>query len=173
MTSRTRSDKPILLDFIRFFLSGRTFNQKRNVGFYSDDSIGYQYSGQIAHSKPLYAHPWLWQMMDRINKDMDTNFNGILINGYSSGEKYISPHADNEYHLDKKKKYVVSICFGAERIFRIRKKITKEIVYDHLHKAGELLVMSGDFQKHYTHEIIRDPKIKDARYSLTFRSHVD
>lgn len=155
------------------FVYGNKYNQKRNVGFYSDDSVGYKYSGQIAKSKCLYENAWLWMLMNDVNKELGTNFNGVLVNGYSSGEKYISPHSDDERSLDKEKKYVVSIAFGAKRVFRIRDKFTKKIVHDHIHHAGELLIMSGDFQKHYTHEIIKDSSIKEPRFSLTFRHHLE
>lgn len=82
------------------FVHGRTFNQKRNVGFYSDESEGYKYSGQISKSKRLFERPWIWMLMDSINKDLGTNFNGVLINEYVSGNNYISPHSDDERSLD-------------------------------------------------------------------------
>lgn len=37
-------------------LYGKTVYQQRSIGFFSDDSIGYYYSGQLAKAKPLQPH---------------------------------------------------------------------------------------------------------------------
>jgi len=58
------------------------------------------------------------------------------------------------------------------RKFRIRDKSTKKIVLDYDHQPGTLLVMSGEFQKQFTHEIPIQKKIKDERISITFRHHI-
>lgn len=34
---------------------------------------------------------------------------------------------------------------------------------------GSLLVMQGDVQRRYTHEIPKEKRIKDSRISITFR----
>jgi hypothetical protein len=59
-----------------------------------------------------------------------SNFNGILINRYSTGQEYIGQHSDDEKNLDKSG--VIAISYRGERIFRIRDKVTKEIVQDNL-----------------------------------------
>lgn len=103
-----------------------------------------------------------------------TSFNGVLLNFYPDGEHYIGPHSDDESALSTGGK-VVSLSLGSERTFRIRDKITKKIIKfsgkEISTKSGRLLVMSGDFQKHYTHEIPKQSKIKYPRISLTFREH--
>jgi len=62
--------------------------------------------------------------------------------------------------------------YGAVRKFRIRNKETGKIVLDHDHEPYSLIVMDGDFQKEFTHEIPQQKKIKDGRVSLTFRYHI-
>jgi len=67
---------------------------------------------------------------------------------------------------------VAGICYGpAIRTFRIRNKETKKIILDHKHMPCSLLIMEGDFQKEFTHEIPIEKKIKEERISLTFRYH--
>ena len=38
-------------------------------------------------------------------------------------------------------------------------------------KNNMLIHMGGDFQKEFTHEIPIESKIKEERYSFTFRKH--
>jgi alkylated DNA repair dioxygenase AlkB len=39
--------------------------------------------------------------------------------------------------------------------------------------SGEMLIMGGDFQKEFTHEIPIEKKIKHPRISFTFRKHTE
>jgi alkylated DNA repair dioxygenase AlkB len=148
---------------------GKIKHQKRDVGFFSNDSIGYQYSGKLAKSKPLT--PCLLKLLEKVNKIYGAEFNGILLNYYEDGNNTIGAHSDEERNLDKVG--VVSISFGATRTFRIRNKKTKEIVKDIPMIQGELLHMGGDFQKEFTHEIPTEKSVKKGRYSFTFRKHLE
>lgn len=67
---------------------------------------------------------------------------------------------------------IASIAYGAVRIFRIRNKQTKKIVLDYNHTPKTLLVMEGDFQKEFTHEIPIQKNITEGRISLTFHHHI-
>lgn len=153
---------------------GRECKQRRNVGFFSDESAGYKYSGQIMKSFPLSQAPILEKLLPLVNSSLGTSFNGILVNSYINGEKYLSAHSDDERGLDKGgRNMVVGISYGATRTFRIRNKQTKAIVFDYQQEPGTLLVMEGDFQKEFTHEIPIQKKIKDERISITFRHHIE
>lgn len=154
---------------------GRQVNQRRDIGFFSDESIGYKYSGQMIKSMPLATAPILQRLLPLLNASLSTNFNGILVNKYSSGEKYLSAHSDDESGLDKTgRKMVVGIAYGpGVRTFRIRNKQTKEIVLDFRHDSCTLIVMEGDFQKEFTHEIPVQKKVKEERISITFRHHTE
>jgi alkylated DNA repair dioxygenase AlkB len=152
---------------------GKMGIQHRNIGFFSNDSIGYYYSKQLAKSQPL-TH-YLFILLYIVNKIYDTDFNAILINEYLTCDDYISAHSDDENNLSNIG--VVAISYGQSRIFRIRDKNTKKIIKDISTKSDELLHMAGDFQKEFTHEI---PKIlkkeqkncKGKRISFTFRKHL-
>ena len=146
---------------------GKTCRQQRNVGFFSDKSIGYKYSNKMMVSKPLSKA--MSELLDTVNNDMGADFNGILINKYMDGNDYISAHSDDETGLDSVG--VVSISYGAERIFRIRDKETKEVMFNEITTHCSILHMGGDFQKLYTHEIPIQKKIKEQRISFTFRKH--
>lgn len=153
--------KPPLIIF------GKPARQPRNVGFFSDSSIGYKYSTTLMPSIPLTDG--LKELLDIVNSLFpDANFNGILINTYQDGTDNIGKHSDNEKDLSPIG--VLAISYGAVRKFRIRDKAGK-IVMDIPTINGSILHMAGDFQKEFTHEIPVEKKIKTPRTSFTFRSH--
>lgn len=146
---------------------GRKCNQNRNVGFFSDTSIGYYYSNQLSRSKPLSTH--LKYLLEAINTEFKCDFNGILVNQYMDGNDYIGAHSDDETGLGCNG--VVGISIGATRKFRIRDKSTKKIQMDIPMTNGCIIHMAGNFQKEFTHEIPIEKKIKETRVSFTFRKH--
>ena len=146
---------------------GKICHQRRCVGFFSDESIGYKYSGQLSKSKPMTSS--LISLLALVNSIFHTEYNGILVNQYKTGEDYISAHSDDEANLDDSG--VVAISWGATRKFRIRNKITKKIIGDYALTSGSMLQMKGNFQKEFTHEIPIEKRVKEARISFTFRKH--
>lgn len=142
---------------------GKEVRQNRDVAFFSDKSVGYQYSGQLMRSDPLTSK--LKKLMKKINQEFNTDFNGILINKYKDGSRSIGKHSDSGTMTD-----VIGITLGAERIFRIQNKKTKE-KFDHVTGDCNLVWMEGDFQEEFTHEIPKQARVKKSRISLTFRKH--
>jgi len=160
-------DRLIVNPKIKIF--GKDAIQHRSVGFFSDTSSGYYFSGQFAASVPLT--PNLDVLLEKINTLFNSDFTGILVNKYNDGLDYIGAHSDKTQHLDNSHG-VVAISYGAVRKFRIRNKITKENVVDVPMLPNNIIHMGGDFQKEFTHEIPIEKKIKEVRYSLTFRKHL-
>ena len=158
-------DKLLVNPKIKIF--GKDAVQHRSIGFFSNTSIGYRYSNQLAASQKL--NECMAKLLDIINEKFDSNFNGILVNKYENGLDYIGAHSDDETNLDNSG--VVAISYGEPRIFRIRVKDTKKIVLDSPTDNYSIFHMKGDFQKEFTHEIPVQRKIKNARYSFTFRNH--
>jgi alkylated DNA repair dioxygenase AlkB len=150
---------------------GQQMSQRRDVAFYSDTSRGYQYSGQFMPSLPFTHAPILGWLLSEVNRSLGSNFNGILLNRYRDGEKYLSAHSDDEKGLDKERKLVVGLAYGAVRTFRIRNKASKQIVLDIPHQPCMLIAMEGNFQQEFTHEIPKQKKVGEERISLTFRHH--
>lgn len=147
---------------------GKPCRQQRNVGFFSDTSAGYRYSGQFMAAQPL--GPELGALLDLIKLRYDAAFNGILVNHYLNGNDTIGAHSDDESALSPGAG-VVAVSWGAQRIFRIRDRATKKIVIDVPMRAYDLIQMGGDFQKEFTHEVPRQKKVLGDRMSFTFRRH--
>jgi alkylated DNA repair dioxygenase AlkB len=160
--------KPLLEIQPEIIVFNKTCRQKRNVGFFSNESIGYNYSRKTMKAKPL--NPELSQLLTTVNTLLDADFNGILVNEYEDGTQYISAHSDDESGLSTVG--VASISYGSERIFRIRDKKNKTILHDETTTHGSIIHMGGAFQSLYTHEIPVQKKIKTPRISLTFRKHL-
>lgn len=147
---------------------GSVKRQRRNVNFYSNVSEGYRYSNQIMKSSPL-KDEFMISLMEKVNTELNFKTNGVLVNEYTDGTKIVGAHSDSEINLDSS--YVAAISYGATRKFRVR-KIGEKGFQDFDHEPCSLLVMAGDFQKEFTHEIPVQKKISDVRYSLTFRKHI-
>lgn len=95
------------------------------------------------------------------------NFDQVLVNWYES-HHYIGKHTDNEPQIQPNSA-ILCISLGAERTFRIRSKETGKIVQDFKLKDQSYIVMGGETQKHFTHEITKTSKKVGNRISLTFR----
>jgi alkylated DNA repair dioxygenase AlkB len=163
--------------------------QNRNIGFFSNLSEGYYYSGKLMPSQPLTES--LTRLLTVVNMYWNTDFNGILVNLYMDGNDYIGAHSDAEDSLDKVRRMVVGLSFGAVRTFRIRyrdqrpmdlcvsstvrtESLSSTIVADIPHQEGMMIAMAGGFQSQFTHEIpkITTTKVATPRLSLTFRQHL-
>ena len=101
----------------------------------------------------------------------------MLMNWYETGSHYIGKHSDNE-RLIIPQSNIYSFSFGAERVFRIRgKKHTSvgdkpQLRLDLAMPHGTLIVMGGDMQKHFTHEVPKSTKVKERRINITFRRFI-
>ena len=148
---------------------GKIAKQRRSVGFFSDESIGYKYSGKLMPAQILTEG--LKYLLGYINTKFGAMFNGILVNYYIDGNEYIGKHSDDEKNVDEIG--VIAISSGAIRKFRIRDKKTNQIIKDIPTDPSKIIQMSGDFQKEFTHEIPVEKKVKNGRYSFTFRRHLE
>lgn len=146
---------------------GKICHQPRDVGFFSDESIGYRYSHQMMPSQSLL--PSLSSLLDIVNRKFDANFNGILVNLYVDGNDSIGDHSDDESSLGKEG--VIAISSGATRKFRIRDKTSRKIIKDIPMDHGMIIQMSGQFQREFTHGIPVEKRVKESRISFTFRHH--
>lgn len=155
------------------FVFNRPGKQHRDIQFCSDISKGYFYSGQVAKANPLgpLGNEVLAQVNSACgNADGPATFNGMLINRYTDGSKYIGAHRDAREALDPKGG-VFAITIGATRTFRIRDSKTKNKVIDVPARHGYALRMAGKFQDNYSHEVPIERTVLGPRTSLTFRTH--
>lgn len=129
----------------------------------------YAYSKQttVAHSFNLY--PPIYQLMLKLNKELNTNFNSCLINYYPANTSVgIGTHKDDESSLISN--IVASVSLGQEVPFVLKdtyKGIPNESI-EVILKDGDVFVMAENCQKYYFHSIPYN-KYPTERISLTFR----
>lgn len=148
----------------------------RCMNFYSNESEGYEFSNQIMVACPV--PDFLLEFINIVNKSLNTGFNGLLINYYRDGSDNLGSHADKKKELyNGMVAGYTMMNTGGTRIFRIRdfhgKKIfNNELYKDIITRNNQLLIMGGDFQEEFKHEVPAEKRNLNAeRISITLRSH--
>jgi len=148
---------------IRLF--GREIMQPRLTCFYGEPGVRYRYSGKTLTADPLPDE--LKTLTERLSEELGVCFNSVLCNLYRDGRDSMGWHADDEPELGEAPT-IASISLGAERRFRLKPKkggASETIILQN----GSLLVMSGDLQHHWLHELPKSRQTLGPRINLTFR----
>ena len=160
-----------LLDTIRWqhdevIMFGQRRVLSRKVAWIGDDSCSYAYSGTIKEPSPWT--PALLEIKEHVEQQCDHRFNSCLLNLYHDGSEGMGWHSDDEKTLGRNP-VIASVSFGAERIFKLKHRESKEVV-SILLENGSLLVMKGETQHHWVHTMPKTKKITTSRINLTFRT---
>jgi alkylated DNA repair dioxygenase AlkB len=152
----------------RIQLFGKEIDQPRLSRLFGDPDLAYAYSG-----KRFIAIPWngfLSDLKQRMEDLSDHKFNSALVNYYRNGADSMGLHADNERELGHSP-LIVSVSYGTSRKMVFRKNNSKEKLDLELHH-GDVLIMSGETQHKWKHEIPKQKKIEESRLNVTFRKIV-
>lgn len=144
---------------------GKIHQTPRKEAYYGDVHADYTYSG-----KQLIRNDWnelLLELKFQLEQKVGHQFNAMLANWYRDGGDSNGWHADDEKELGKNP-LIASLSFGCTRRFDLKHKDTKEKLSLEL-TSGSLLVMGGELQHFWKHQIPKQRKIKDDRINLTFR----
>lgn len=146
---------------------GKSLIQPRLTAFYNDGfHQSYDYSG--LKMDPEKWIPILVEIKEKISKISEVKFNGVVLNRYRNGQDYIGWHSDDEKSLGNNPT-IISISFGAERRFLLRRKDNKKEKIEINLRNGGLLVMAGEIQHYWQHHVPRALKVNKERINLTFR----
>ncbi len=156
-TIRWRQDK------IKLF--GKEYDQPRLVAWYADAGKTYTYSNILM--QPTAWTPVLAGIRDRIQEVTEARFNSVLINYYRHGRDSMSWHSDDEPELGRNP-VIASVSFGAERVFHFRHRFEQQKVKVLL-TNGSLLMMQGETQHFWQHQIPKTQRAIAPRINLTFR----
>ena len=102
------------------------------------------------------------------NRDMwPTSCN---LNLYEDGSQAVGWHADDEllFRAVDEDAAIVSLSLGASRAFQVKIKgasTSRQLTL----KSGDILVMLGKTQKHYSHRVPSDISVTQPRINLTWR----
>lgn len=146
----------------------------RDEAYYGDPGTDYTYSRR--QYKPLPWIPDLFALKLRVEQATPAaayanlqlprlGYNAALCNLYRNGNDSVGLHADAEPEMGP---IIASVSLGAERMFRLKRHDGSVALSQRL-PHGSLLIMAGATQKHFKHEVPKEPRIIQARINLTFR----
>ncbi len=144
---------------------GKRIDFPRLTAWYGDSDKPYKFSGITL--QPL---PWTTEILaikSKIEPQAKVIFNSVLLNRYRDGNDSISWHTDAEPELGKNP-IIASVNFGDTRKFQLRHINTKEKLEIEL-SHGSLLIMQGELQHFWQHQVPKTKELKTERINLTFR----
>ena len=151
-------------EYIKMY--GKDIPCPRLMAWYGEQQSDYTFSGIS-----LSAEPWtetLLAIKKKVEDKCETTFNSVLLNLYRNGGDSISWHADDEKELGKNP-LIASVSFGGARKFKMRHKYFSDTVSLNL-THGSLLIVKGETQHFWEHEVPKTKKFVEQRINLTFRT---
>ena len=148
-------------------LFGKTHPTPRLTAWHGDTHCVYKYSGVV--NQPFPWTPSLLIIKTRIESlSNGTTFNCVLLNFYRDGSDKMGWHSDDEKELGPNPS-IASVSFGATRRFDFKHKTEAHNKFSIHLESGSLLLMQGDMQHHWLHQIPAQKRIQEPRINLTFR----
>ena len=146
----------------------------RDEAYYGDPGTHYTYSQR--EYQPL---PWMPELLSlKVHVEETTpvaaytnsglpklGYNALLCNLYRDGNDSVGLHADAEPEMGP---VIASMSLGAGRLFKLKRE-NGSIAFSERLPHGSLFVMAGDTQKHFKHEVPKEPGVTQPRINLTFR----
>lgn len=148
----------------------------RDEAYYGDPGTHYTYSRRAY--QPL---PWIEELLvlkarveEATRKTLLPErlpapvYNAVLCNLYRDGNDSVGLHADAEPEMGP---VIASLSLGAPRLFRLKRK-GEGVVFSEKLSHGSLLIMAGNTQNEFRHEVPKAPGVMQPRINLTFR-HIE
>jgi alkylated DNA repair dioxygenase AlkB len=132
---------------------------------------GVVYTSYNRGMQPVPWTPTLLEIKEMVERKTRFGFNGVLLNLYRDQNDSVSKHSDDEPEFGTNPT-IASISLGETRRFIVRGKQSKSKRAFML-TSGSLLVMSGDSQSAYIHEIPKEKSPCGSRINLTFRKIIE
>lgn len=151
-------------DIIKIF--GKEMPIPRLQAFYGNEGLSYKYS-----NINLKATKWnglLLKIKTDIENISSVTLNSVLLNLYRNGNDSNGWHADDEPALGKNP-VIASVSFGSERYFNFKHKKDKSLKTKIMLQSGSLLIMKGETQHCWYHQISKTKKSLTQRINLTYR----
>jgi len=146
---------------------GRKVLTPRLTAWYGDAGAVYKYSG--VSFDPL---PWTEELLyikSKAEALAGTTFNSVLLNLYRDGSDSMGWHSDDEPELGRDP-IIASVNLGEARRFDLRLKTDHHQKLQILLEDGSVLVMKGELQHYWQHQVAKSAKVKRPRINLTFRT---
>ena len=145
---------------------GKTHPQPRLTALFGNEGKPYSYSNIV-----MQPHSWnslLTFIKNEVEEICKENFTTVLLNLYRDGKDSNGWHADNEKELGRNP-VIASVSFGAERSFHLQHNTISDAKLKLTLQNGSLLLMKGETQHNWKHQIPKTAKEIKPRINLTFR----
>jgi alkylated DNA repair dioxygenase AlkB len=148
-------------------LYGKTHLIPRLTAWYGDEGKIYTYSNIT-----MYPQPWtdsLLTIKNTLKSVTEAEFNSVLLNLYRHGQDSMGWHSDNEKELGNNP-VIASVNFGETRRFMLKPRDKNNHTKIELNLShGSVLIMAGETQKYWLHQIPKTTRKLEPRINLTFR----
>jgi len=145
---------------------GKIYKQPRLTAFFANNQKKYGYANISMIPQPF--PPLLNAIKTKVEAATQTQFSSCLLNLYRDGQDSNGWHADDEKELGLNP-VIASVSLGAERLFHLKHKKIKTLKHKLNLQNGSLLLMKGETQHHWLHQIPKTKKPLGKRINLTFR----
>jgi alkylated DNA repair dioxygenase AlkB len=151
-------------EYVNFY--GKRHPIPRETAWFGDSGAIYKYSKISNEPSPWTAT--LVEVKQKVELLAGVSFNSVLINRYRNGSDSVAWHSDDEPELGPQP-VIGSVSFGATRTFQFKSNRDGEDRVNLLLESGSVLIMSGDSQSAWKHQIPKERSVKGERLNLTFR----
>ncbi|WP_396170553.1 alpha-ketoglutarate-dependent dioxygenase AlkB family protein [Flavobacterium sp.] len=145
---------------------GKTHAQPRLTALFGNEGKPYSYSNIVM--QPHSWNPLLMFIKNKIEEICNENFTTVLLNLYRNGKDSNGWHADNERELGRNP-VIASVSFGSERSFHLQHNSIADAKLKITLGNGSLLLMKGETQHFWKHQIPKTSREINPRINLTFR----
>ncbi|MBC8757519.1 alpha-ketoglutarate-dependent dioxygenase AlkB [Kordia sp. YSTF-M3] len=159
-----KEETPWQQDDIKVF--GKVYAQPRLTALYGTNQKSYKYSNIEMIPHPLTTT--LANLKQLVDETCHADFTTLLLNYYRDGKDSNGWHADNEKELGNNP-IIASLSFGQERFFHLKHRTDKTLKHKLLLQHGSLLLMKGETQHRWLHQIPKTAKEIQGRINITFR----
>jgi alkylated DNA repair dioxygenase AlkB len=142
---------------------GREMPVPRLTAWFGD--LAYSYSGILHPPAPFPAI--IECLRGRAEALSGASFNAAFANLYRTGHDSVGWHRDHETGLGRRP-IIASLSLGGERRFQFRHRKTKQTITLGL-RMGHWLIMAGESQRFWLHQVPKTAAAVAPRVNLTFR----
>jgi len=148
-------------------IRGRKIASPRLSAWHGDSDAHYRYSGLSLEPRPWF--PIILELKTRVEAACEAPFNSVLLNLYRDGFDSMGWHSDDEPELGERP-VIASLSLGATRRFRLRHRTRRNLEPVSIDlENGSLLIMQGDTQRFWKHQVPKTKRTVKPRINLTFR----
>ena len=145
---------------------GKAVMQPRLTAWCSNNNRCYSYSGITMQAQAFSKS--LMLIKQKVDSLSEVPFSNALLNWYRDGNDSMGWHRDNEKELGENP-MIASVSFGASRKFEFRNYANKNLKQTLILPSGSVLIMKGNTQQYWEHQLPKSSQVLLPRINITFR----